>query len=151
MRVLKTCLGSLLLLLGACGERANTPKRPAPKPATAPAAPRPAPAPAPTPRYAGTYAVMDTAVCALSITITRQDTGYRFRCGQWQGPVTVVREEDNTYFTFVGLKGVEPEIDINAAWADTALLIQNYGNSMNEYERFSGCDAKYLTLHRQQP
>lgn len=148
MRVSTTGFGILLLLLSACGEQPSANERPAAKPTAPVAAPQPALASAP--RYAGTYTVMDTAICALSITVTRQDTGYRFRCRQWQGPVTVVREGANTYFTFVGLKGLEPAVDIQAAWADTALLIQNYGNSMNNYERFS-CDAKYLVLRRQQP
>jgi hypothetical protein len=93
--------------------------------------------------------VADTAVCALAITITQQGKGYRFRTGEKQGAVRIDRDGADTYFTFVGLKGANPAIDIEAAWADSALLIQNYGNSMNPYQRFEQCDAKYLTLRRQ--
>jgi hypothetical protein len=137
---------SILLLLSACEQR----------PATAPPAANATEQhvrlkPDLAPNYAGTYAVTDTAVCALSITITRQGPGYRFRSDEQQGPVTITREGADTYFTFVGLKGDEPAVDIEAAWADSALLIQNYGNSMNEYTRFASCGAKYLTLRRQQP
>jgi hypothetical protein len=149
MKLSITGLGSLLLVLCACGEPPTTREQPAKRLPAPLAVPRPTAAPAP--RYAGTYAVTDTAVCALAITITRQGQGYRFRTDQQQGPVTVTREGADTYFTFVGLKGEEPAVDIEAAWADSALLIQNYGNSMNPYQRFGQCDAKYLTLRRQQP
>lgn len=105
--------------------------------------------PSPAPRYAGTYAVTDTAGCALAITIAQHGQGFRFRIGEKEGPVHIDQEGVNTYFTFVGLKGADPAVDVEAAWADSALLIQNYGNSMNPYQRFGQCDAKYLALRRQ--
>ena len=101
------------------------------------------------PTYAGTYAVQDTAVCALSITVEKQAGGYSFSCGGIRGNVEVTREDSTTYFTFVGLKGAEPAIDVQAVWEDSVLLIQNSGNSMSEYTRFAQCDAKYLELVRQ--
>jgi hypothetical protein len=104
------------------------------------------------PTYAGTYAVRDTMVCPLSITITRQGPDYVFSCSNGrtgQGTVKVSPKADATYFTFVGLKGDDPEEDVPALWQDSVLVIQNSGNSMNEYTRFGNCDAKYLELYRQ--
>ena len=145
MKTIVLGLGSALLGLSACQEHPAAKAGPTVAPPTSPPVlARSAPAL----RYAGTYAVTDTAVCALAITITQQGKGYRFRTGDAQGPVTITREGADTYFTFVGLKGEEPAVDIEAAWADSALLIQNYGNSMNPYQRFGQCDAKYLTLRR---
>lgn len=106
----------------------------------------------PQPRYVGTYAVRDSTDCPLSITVTRQGPDYLFSCSNGsitRGKVEVSQEADATYFTFVGLKGDDPEEDVPALWQDTVLLIQNYGNSMNEYTRFSNCEAKYLELYRQ--
>ncbi|WBA41801.1 hypothetical protein [Hymenobacter canadensis] len=100
--------------------------------------------------YAGTYTVQDTAVCALSIIVTRRGgNGYFYSSEGVTGKVDITKEGIETYFTFVGLKGQEPPEDISATWQDSVLLIQNYGNSMNEYTRFGGCDAKYLELRRQ--
>lgn len=102
------------------------------------------------PTYAGTYIVQDTAVCALSIIITKQVNGYTFTTGAARGQVQVEQQGSQTYFTFIGLKGVEPQGDIEAVWQDSMLIIQNYGNTMNEYTRFEQCDAKYLELVKQQ-
>jgi hypothetical protein len=101
------------------------------------------------PAYAGTYAVQDTAICALVIGITKRGSSYFFSSEGVTGKVSVSQEGSETYFTFVGLKGEQPSEDISAVWQDSVLLIQNYGNSMNEYTRFGGCDAKYLELRRQ--
>ncbi|QIX62328.1 hypothetical protein HER32_14530 [Hymenobacter sp. BT18] len=108
--------------------------------------------PKPAPDYTGTYAVLDTAICPLSITITRHGSTYSFSCTNGlttSGRVEISQEADGTYFTFIGLKGQEPAEDISAAWEDNTLRIQNYGNSMNDYTRFGNCDAKYLDLRRQ--
>jgi hypothetical protein len=136
---------SFLLLLGC---------QPAtPDPAAAPEAPAaavvgPEPAASARPRYEGTYALTDTT-CALSITITRRDTNYFFACDTVRGPVRVWRDDTATGFTFVGLKSIDPEDDnIGCAWQDSMLIIQNYGNAMNEYQRFA-CGDKYLELRRQ--
>lgn len=105
-----------------------------------------APAPPPRPRYEGTY--RDTA-CDLSIRITRRDTSYFFACDSVRGPVQVWHSGADTGFTFVGLKSLEPDTDdIGCMWQDSLLLIQNYGNAMNEYQRFA-CSDKYLELRRQ--
>ncbi|MCA8832690.1 hypothetical protein [Hymenobacter pini] len=122
-----------------------------PDSAAAPAQPTASASTTPQPVYAGTYTVRDSTDCSLSITITRQGPGYAFSCSNGrtvQGTVEISEEADGTYFTFVGLKGDDPEEDIPALWQDSVLLIQNYGNSMNEYTRFSNCEAKYLELYR---
>jgi len=99
--------------------------------------------------YAGTYAVTDTTICPLSIAVAQQGSHYTYTYQGTRGRVEIVNDVAETYFTFIGLKGQEPEEDITAAWQDSVLLIQNYGNSMNEYTRFASCDAKYLELYRQ--
>ena len=155
------CLRSLfgsLLLLAAChsapadapADVTNAPADVTDAPANVASAPAEA-APSPRPRYEGTYAYSDGGSCALSITIARRDTSYTFECAspRASGPVQVWHEGYETGFTFVGLKGVEPEEDISCAWQDSLLLIQNYGNAMNEYTRFN-CGDKYLELRRQQ-
>ncbi|MDF7809966.1 hypothetical protein [Hymenobacter sp. YC55] len=143
-----TCLSATLT---ACEQKAATSTTPttiAPAVATDTALPQ-ASSLLPTPTYAGTYTVQDTAVCALSITITKQANAYRFVMGETRGPVRVDRQGSETYLTFLGLKGADPQDNVEAVWQDSLLLIQNYGNSMNEYTRFEQCDAKYLELVRQ--
>jgi hypothetical protein len=136
-------------LLAACQPATPDTATSSPPAGTAATAPVSCPLPAPTPRYEGTY--RDTA-CALTIQLTRRDTSYFFACRGVRGPVRVWRDAagSETGFTFVGLKSVDPEDeDIGCVWQDSVLLLQNYGNSMNEYTRFDGCDAKYLELRRQ--
>lgn len=140
------CL-SAALLLAAC--HPTPPDTPGAADTAAPTAVAPPPAAPAQPRFEGTYAVTDTT-CDLSITITRRDTSYFFACDSVRGPVQVWRDATgpDMGFVFVGLKGIEPEEDISCAWQDSMLLIQNYGNSMNEYQRFD-CGDKYLELRRQ--
>lgn len=137
------CLAALGgLLLAACQPEAPaTTAAPEATPSTPAVA-----APAAPPRYEGTY--RDTS-CALTIQITRRDTSYFFACNGVRGPVEVARDDADTGFTFVGLKGFSPVEDVGCVWQDSVLLIQNYGNAMNEYTRFRDCDAKYLELRRQ--
>jgi hypothetical protein len=139
-------LACLAATLVACEQKAATS---ATSTASVPAvATNPASHPA-KPTYAGTYTVQDTAVCAVSITIIEQAGGYRFEAGNAHGQVQVIRQETDTYLVFKGLKGGDPADDVEAAWQDSMLVIQNYGNSMNQYLRFAQCDAKYLELLRQ--
>ena len=143
--------GAVLVLLAGCGGPSHPTLTTDQLPAAAEEAPvvvSPPVASAPVPDYAGTYSVQDSAICQLSIAIIRQATGYTFSCDDTHGSVDIVRENGATYLTFLGLKGQEPAEDISALWQDSVLLIQNYGNSMNEYTRFGSCDAKYLELRR---
>lgn len=143
-----TCLSATL---AACEQKAassTTPTTLAPAVTTDTALPQ-APLPLSAPTYAGTYTVQDTAVCALSITITKQANTYQFVMGETHGQVQVDRQGSETYLTFLGLKGADPQDNVEAVWQDSLIVIQNYGNSMNEYTRFEQCDAKYLELVRQ--
>ncbi|UOG75734.1 hypothetical protein MTX78_03855 [Hymenobacter tibetensis] len=140
------CLGAFLV--GCEQKAASSAAPPTPTPATRTTPPPIAPASASL-TYAGTYTMQDTAVCSLSITISKQADGYHFTSGGTQGKVAVMQQGAETYLTLLGLKGTEPQIDIEVAWQDTMLVLQNYGNSMNEYTRFGQCDAKYLELVRQ--
>ena len=134
-----------LLLLGLGGGLLTACQPDTPATTAAPEAAAPAAAVA-RPRYEGTY--RDSA-CALTIQITRRDTSYFFACDSVRGPVEVWHSGADTGFTFRGLKSLEPDTDdIGCQWQDSLLLIQNYGNAMNEYQRF-GCGDKYLTFRRQ--
>lgn len=105
--------------------------------------------PVPRPHYAGTYTNQDSTDCDLAITILEKENQYFFVKDKIRGTVKVTKQDSSTYLTFVGLKNIYPEeADIEALWQDSVLLVQNYGNAMNEYERFN-CEAKYLELRRQ--
>ncbi|UOQ67004.1 hypothetical protein [Hymenobacter volaticus] len=147
--IVLTCLSATLV---ACEQKAAssiTLTTPAPAVAHDTVLPQ-ATLPLAEPTYEGTYTVQDTAVCSLSITITKQADTYSFTTSTTRGLVQIEKQDSETYFTFLGLKGTDPKADVEAVWQDTVLVIQNYGNSMNEYLRFAQCDAKYLELVRQQ-
>jgi len=133
---------------------ACTGSEPAPAPPASVLAPPPsAPAPAPPSAYGpyvGSY-VGDTSVCALEIELIDQGGKLTFRSGRIAGDVVISKQPDETYLTFVGLKGASPPDDVQAAFMDGKVVIQNSGNAMNPYTRFAQCDAKYLELVKQAP
>jgi len=98
--------------------------------------------------YVGTY-VADKAVCDLQIQLADQGGKLIFQSGGVAGNVNITKEAGDTYLTFVGLKGSSPKVDVEAAYQDDKLVVQNDGNAMNPYTRFEACDVKYLELARQ--
>lgn len=83
------------------------------------------------------------------------------------GKITFNRslEEQKLFLTFEGIKWAEYEgelddnvepinknlelpIGIQSLWQEEEIFIQNYGNSMNYYTKFSECGDKYITLQK---
>ncbi len=65
------------------------------------------------------------------------------------GEVTFTESSSNLYLTFKGLFASEPSnMEIDAAFNGTDLIIQNYGNSMNNYTKFEGVGGKYLSFEK---
>ncbi|WP_400193199.1 hypothetical protein [Hymenobacter sp. B81] len=156
---MKYLLPSLLLGLLACSSD------PRPEAATAPALPVPSAPPAasaaePAANFPelvpGVYEVSDSTVCALAITIERQGRGYTFASGEVRGRLRVEREAERVLLTFEGWQAAEPGRRAHAAdsgyiggeYEPERILLQNYGNSMNEYTLLPNCDAKFLTLEK---
>lgn len=56
-----------------------------------------------------------------------------------KGKVNISKEDNTTYLIFGKIEGILKK---------NVIQIQNYGNSMNEYNHFTQCDEKYLTFSK---
>ncbi len=106
------------------------------------------------PDYSGVYRTADAVDCQLQITITPGDDTYLYQLQttyrKESGPMDVVTDNEHVYFSFEESFGDEPNEVITASFQEATLLIQNYGNSMNQYTRLSECSEKYLELSKQE-
>jgi len=100
--------------------------------------------------YAGTYKTDTAKGCLIALIISLKPDGYHYKIKtsirEQEGLLAINESEKGVYFKFIGLLGTEPKDEIEGKYVDHRIVIQNYGNSMNEYLNFSECDIKYLEL-----
>jgi hypothetical protein len=88
----------------------------------------------------------------LTMTITKEKDGYRYYLtGEHydQEGIAIIEINDETYITFDGPIGNNKPKTVSGQIEGNVILIQNYGNSMNEYHFFVECDEKYMEFVRQ--
>lgn len=123
------------------------------------------------PDISGEYEQTDSidGGCPISVIIWKSPTGYRYKLTNDQkhyaGNIKLEKEADQgTGIIFEGVPYSEYEGDVSQTddQADRpqltqpvgvggllngdTILIQNYGNSMNYYVQFGGCDSKFISL-----
>ena len=108
--------------------------------------------------------------CDMTVTITKKAAGYGYYIKTpdttYRGKLTVVKSQDRKYgIVFEGIEYAEYEGDVSQqadSDADTktfdlpigigaeldgnTITIQNYGNAMNYYVKFGGCQVKFIRL-----
>ncbi len=98
--------------------------------------------------YSGVYkSNLDGDGCNLTITLTKEDKGYRYYLtGEHhdQEGEAIIEETDAIYITFDGPIGNNEPKTVSGQIEGNTILIQNYGNSLNEYQYFIDCDEKYI-------
>ena len=110
--------------------------------------------------------------CDMSVEIRKNGAGYSYQFNlngeKIKGRVTLKKNDSKeTYINFEGIKWAEyqgdisndPEkgdttsfelpVGIDGLLAGKEITIQNYGNAMNYYVKFAGCDEKYIRLVKQ--
>jgi len=98
--------------------------------------------------YTGTYHIVDKTSCDISIVIKKSGNYLTYKSGNVEGKVEIIVEDKDTYLNFMAINGKSPEGDCEAKYENESLMIQNEGNSMNQYNHFKQCDAKYLELKK---
>lgn len=98
--------------------------------------------------YSGVYSTQAESPCRLSITITKQNDGFEYQLSNdnqhYTGKLIIEEKDGEVYFTFDGkIEDNEPK-SVEAQFVDGKIMIQNYGNAMNEFKFFKTCDEKYL-------
>jgi hypothetical protein len=104
------------------------------------------------PDYSGIYKVNEENSCQLSISITKDGQNYKYRIlgdklDCW-GNLIVENVDGDLYFTFDGQIAENKPKTVSAKFVDGSIIIQNYGNSMNEYNYFKQCEEKYLEFKK---
>ena len=101
-------------------------------------------------QYDGTYKTDVTKGCLIELIISLKLDGYHYKIKtsirDQEGFLAINESEEGVYFKFIGLLGTEPQDEIEGKYIDHKIVIQNFGNSMNQYLNFSECDTKYLEL-----
>lgn len=93
---------------------------------------------------AGVYVLDECENGRFKIQIEKSGTEYNYRIldkekSIGKGKVRITKDGDVTYLTFG---------NIGSLWEDGSIIVQNYGNAMNEYNHFTQCDSKYLTFKK---
>lgn len=104
------------------------------------------------PDIVGYYRLPETG-CDLALTIIKQNDKlkYYFK-GEHidiEGIAILSKENDDFYITFDGPIGGYPAKTVTGQYTNNSIIIQNYGNSMNNYTYFPDCDEKYLEFAKQ--
>lgn len=102
--------------------------------------------------YSGIYKLSHDQVCDIVITIKKDNSGYTYSITgkgvKNSGKISVVQDGESTYLAFTGTKRSGDKSAIEGAYSDGKIMIQNYGNAMNQYICFKQCDAKFLEFVR---
>jgi len=99
----------------------------------------------------GTYESAEAIDCALRVTVSSRGDRYFYhlKTSERDARGTLQSENEENVINFMGLRADYPEkTTVSALYLDGAILIQNYGNAMNEYTFLSECDQKYIELHK---
>jgi hypothetical protein len=103
----------------------------------------------------GTYRQLLDANCDCGLTLTIWQTGrhlhYRIEDYPEKGFVTADYADGRRGLGFVSTPAPHEEVhEWGGSLEGDTLMVQTYGNAMNEYENFvGGCSCKFLTLIKQ--
>lgn len=103
--------------------------------------------------YSGRYKTDDTKGCSFLIELKKDGKSYRFSFkGEGidnTGRAFIDPIDGKNYVSFDGRIGSNEAGTISGEVNNEAIIIQNYGNSINEYHFFKMCDSKFLEFKKQ--
>lgn len=93
--------------------------------------------------YSRTYSLETKASCGLEIKLTGDQ--YHLKTSKLEHAGTYKTQDG--YITFNGLLADDPKREVQGSYSEDEIVIQNYGNAMNQFTVFEECsDQKYLRL-----
>jgi len=102
--------------------------------------------------YSGVYTTSAESLCKITLTITKAAEEYSYQISMdklnYTGKIIFEVTEGQTYLAFDGQIGDNAPKTVSGQLMDGAIMIQNYGNSMNEYHYFKQCDEKFLEFKK---
>ncbi|MBL3658882.1 hypothetical protein [Fulvivirga sediminis] len=99
-------------------------------------------------KYDGQYILMAANDCQLQIDISGGIYHLETSKRKLKGTIEILKNNQQVYLLFKRLIGDDPGEDVSGKYEDNSIIIQNYGNSMNQYTRLSECSDKYLVLKK---
>ncbi|MCC6726142.1 MAG: hypothetical protein IT258_16665 [Saprospiraceae bacterium] len=85
--------------------------------------------------------------CPIELKIVSKGNGYTFSLKEGKKQHTgTLKSETQNQLIFNGLYGAEPKVEVEGMMEGGNIVIQNYGNSLNSFTVFKGCDEKYIQL-----
>lgn len=105
-----------------------------------------------TDNYVGNYISKDDA-CDIKLSIQKSGLQYKYELNTSNlknlGILKIVKESNDVYFEFLNLNSDSEGYPIQASVNDEELIIQNYGNAINQYHHIKDCDIKYILLTKE--
>jgi hypothetical protein len=102
--------------------------------------------------YSGTYKSSDGGACNISVIVSKQNGNYVYKIEdqgvEYSGNLMVENQDGEIYFTFDGKIEDNAPKTISGKLVENSIMIQNYGNAMNEYNFFKKCDSKFIELKK---
>ncbi|MBW1297007.1 hypothetical protein [Aquimarina litoralis] len=89
-----------------------------------------------------TYSLETKSSCGLEIKL--EGDQYYLKTNKREHAGTFVIKDG--YITFKELFADNPKREVQGSYSENEIVIQNYGNAMNEFTVFEECDLKYLRL-----
>ncbi|WP_299221817.1 hypothetical protein [uncultured Aquimarina sp.] len=94
-----------------------------------------------------TYTLETESPCKLTVVL--EDNRYYLKTNKREHSGTFLVKDGS--ITFEGLLTDEPKVEVQGAYYENEIVIQNYGNSMNPFIVFGECDdQKYLHLRKKE-
>jgi len=101
----------------------------------------------------GDYVINAEDDCGLAIKVFKEKSVYRYTLETTQraatDTLTLTIEGDDVYLEFNGLMGDDPRVTLQGYLMGKTIVIQNYGNEMNEFTRLSECWEKFLEAEKE--
>lgn len=98
----------------------------------------------------GTFVADKSCRCPLKITISYKNGGYHYSIENGKIKKDGIAQIDESRGdTYIILKNIDGNKNIEAIAFGDYIAVQNYGNAMNNFNFFKNCDCKYLELSRQ--
>ncbi len=105
--------------------------------------------------YSGIYKLTDDRICDIVIAIIKDDGGYEYsitgKAVKDSGRLSVVKDGSVAYLSFTRTKRSGDKEVVEGLYDNGSIIIQNYGNAINQYVCFEQCDAKFLEFIKEQP
>lgn len=101
----------------------------------------------------GNFSMNQTNDCDLKLNIYKEKEKYKYSMSSTKrsarGFIKIyIENDDHVYIYLNGLLADDPPETVSGVFYENQVVIQNYGNAMNEYTQLSECSEKFIELQK---